>query len=118
MGKRFYTAWAYGTLIVDAYLALASVATRAAPQVRHYLPPYNWVPVSVAGHFLMLLVATWTAILALGCLRADSEQRESPHATGVLWFVLVLAFIWLLFLFFFLPPLLKDLVWKLLLWRP
>jgi hypothetical protein len=90
MRRRFYPAVAYGTLVVDAYLALASVATKATPREGHrYLPPFGFVVASEASRFLVLLVATWTAILALGCLSVSGEQRERPHAAAVLWFVLV-----------------------------
>jgi hypothetical protein len=96
MRRRFYPAVAYGTLVVDAYLALASVATRATPREGHrYLPPFGWVGASDASRFLVVVVATWTAILALGCLRASGEQRERPHSAAVLWFVVVLAVVWL-----------------------
>jgi hypothetical protein len=113
MRRTFYTAVAYGTLVVDAYLALASVATKAIPREgRRYLPPFGFVGVSEASRFLVLLVATWTAILALGCLRASGEQRERSHSAGVLWFVLVLAVIWLLLML----PLLVELLWEWFVW--
>jgi hypothetical protein len=113
MPTRFYTAVAYGTLVVDAYLALASVATKAIPREGHrYLPPFGLVGVSEASRFLVLLVATWTAILALGCLRASGEQRERPHAAAVLWFVLVLAVSWLLLML----PVLVELLWEWFVW--
>ena len=113
MRKRFYPAVAYGTLVVDAYLALASVATKATPREGHrYLPPFGFVGASEASRFLVLLVATWTAILALGCLSVSGEQRERPHAAAVLWFVLVLAVVWL----FLVLPLLFELVREWLIW--
>jgi hypothetical protein len=113
MRRRFYTAVAYGTLVVDAYLALASVATKATPREGHrYLPPFGFVVASEASRFLVLLVATWTAILALGCLSVSGEQRERPHSAAVLWFVLVLAVVWL----FFVLPLLVELVWRWFIW--
>jgi hypothetical protein len=75
MRTRFYTAVAYGTLALDAYLALACVATRAIPRDGHrYLPPFGFVGASEASRFVVLSVATWTAILALGCLREGGEQ--------------------------------------------
>ncbi len=113
MRTRFYTAVAYGTLVADAYLALASVATKAMPREgHHYLPPFGWVGVSEVSRILVLFVATWTAILALGCLAASSGPRESPHGGAILWFVLVLGVIWLLVLL----PLLIDLLWGWFVW--
>ncbi len=113
MRTTFYTAAAYGTLVVDAYLALASVATKALPREGHrFLPPFGFVGASQASRFVVLLVATWTAILALGCLKASDEKRQRPHSAAVLWFLLVLALIWLLFVL----PLLADLVWEWLVW--
>jgi hypothetical protein len=111
--SKFYPAVAYGTLVVDAYLALAAVATRATPrEVHRYLPPFGLVGESEASRFLVLLVATWTAILALGCLRASDEHRERPHAAAVLWFVLVLAVVWLALVL----PWLVGLFWQWFLW--
>jgi hypothetical protein len=113
MRRRFYLAVAYGTLVVDAYLALASVATKAIPREGHcYLPPFGFVVASEASRFLVLLVATWTAILALGCLSVSGDQRERPHSAAVLWFVLVLVVVWL----FFVLPLLVELFWQWFIW--
>jgi hypothetical protein len=113
MRRRFYAAVAYGTLVVDAYLALASVASKATPREGHrYLPPFGWVGASEASRFLVLVVATWTAILALGCLRAGGEQREGPHSAAVLWFVVVLAVVWLSLVL----PWLVELFWGWLIW--
>lgn len=98
MRTTFYTTAAYGTLLADAYLALASVATRMIhPEYQRYLPPFG-DDVSEGSRILVLLVATWTAVLAVGCLRAGRTEAEGWHAPGVLWFVLVLAVIWLVFL--------------------
>jgi hypothetical protein len=113
MRSRFYSVAAYGTLVADAYLALASVATRATPREGHrYLPPFGFVGASEGSRFLVLAVATWTAILALGCLRGSGEHRERPHAAAVLWFVLVLAVVWVVLVL----PLLVELVWGWLIW--
>ena len=109
MRLTIYTILAYGTLLADAYLALASVATRAMhPEYQRYLPPFGDA-VSEGSRILVLLVATWTAVLALGCLRAGRTEAERSHAPGVLWFVLVLAVIWLVIL----APLIVDLSWDL-----
>lgn len=111
----FYTSVAYGTLVVDAYLALACAAIRALPREGHqYLPPFGWIGASEAGRILVLSVATWTAILALGCLRATDAQHERSHAAAVLWVALVLAMTWLLVL----VPLITELLRELLVWGP
>ena len=96
MRSKFYTALSYGTLVVDAYLALALTATRMMKRgYTSHLPPFGSEGVSEGTRFLVLLIATWTAVLAIGCLRANSAQAESPHAPGTVWFVLVLAIVWL-----------------------
>ena len=59
-----------------------------------------------------MLVATWTAILAFGCLRAGDEQRERPQAAAVLWFGLVLVLVWL----FLVLPLLIALAREWFIW--
>ena len=101
MRTTFYTAAAYGTLLADAYLALASIATRMMrPEYQRYLPPFGG-GASEGSRILVLLVATWTAVLALGCLRTGRAEAKDSHASGVLWFVLVLVLIWLVIL---LPP--------------
>lgn len=72
MRTRFFLAVSYVTLIVDAYLVLASIATKMMKsQYTYYLPPFG----SEAGHELsrgmVLLVATWTAVLSLGCINGS-----------------------------------------------
>lgn len=98
MATKFFTAAAYVTLVVDAYLALASIATRMMPRdFQHYLPPFG-DGASEGFRTLVLLVATWTSVLALGCLHAARSETNNPHAAGVVWFLLLIVLIWLIVL--------------------
>ena len=107
MRNTFHTALAYGTLFVDAYLALVSVATRMMKgPFASSLLPVDSGDISERTRFFILLVATWTAALAIGSLRSNRDQAESPHAPGTLWFILVLATVWIVYLT---PPLIEVL---------
>lgn len=79
------------------------------PEYSRYLPPFGSEGVGQPSHFVVLCIATWTAILAAGCLRANNAAREREHAPGSLWFILVLAIVWLVYLI----PLLVDFLWNL-----
>jgi hypothetical protein len=92
MRISFSTVLAYGTLVVDGYLALASIATKMMSQ--KCLPPFGMVGDSHPSRVLVLLVATWTAALAIVCLRAGHAQTNRRSPAGVIWFVLLLAIIW------------------------
>ena len=108
--RGFFLVVGYGTLIVDVYLVLASIAARMMKaQYRGYLPPFGSEAGAEPTRFMVLLVATWTAILAIGCLRANHAQPEGTRASGTLWFVAVLALVWLVYL----TPVLIDVLWKL-----
>ena len=99
MQTKFYLMVGYGTLILDVYLVLASVATKMMnTQYRHLLPPFGSNGGAEPSRLIVLFVATWTAILAMGCLRANTVQSEGGSAPGTLWFVLVLALVWLVYL--------------------
>ena len=92
----FFSVVGYGALVVDAYLVLASIAARMMKaEYLAYLPPFGAVEPS---RFVVLLVATWTAVLAIGCLSANDAPSGRRSAPGVLWFVLVLAVAWLVYL--------------------
>jgi hypothetical protein len=91
MPTKFFTVAAYGTLVIDVYLALAAVATKV--DVRH-LPPFGAERVTDGLRFLVLIVATWTATLAIGCLRAGRGPATTQPAS-VFWFVLVLGLVWI-----------------------
>ena len=106
MSTTFFKVAAYGTLVVDAYLALAAVATRV--DVRD-LPPFGSEPVTDCTRLVVLLVATWTAILAVGCLGTGTGRSERTQTPVVFWFVLVLGLVWLGFLL----PWLTDTFWRL-----
>ena len=96
MRTKFHLVVGYGTLVVDVYLALASIATKMMkPQYGGYLPPFSSEGVTEPSRFMVLLVATWTAILAMGYLKANHVKSDGAPAPGTTWFVLVLAMLWL-----------------------
>lgn len=106
MRTKFYLVLEYGTLVVDVYLALASIASKMMKQeYRHYLPPFGSEGVAEPSRFMVLLVANWTGILAMACLKASTVQPERAPTPGALWFVLVLSIVWLVYL----TPVLRDL---------
>lgn len=77
MSRTVFRAAAYGTLFVDAYLALACVATEMMPrEYRYYLPPFGFAGVAATSKLLILIVVAWTAFLAAGCL---SEPNRRLH---------------------------------------
>jgi len=45
-----------------------------------------------------MLVATWTALLAFGCLTRAGTDEEQPARIGLFWFTLVLVLAWLVYL--------------------
>ena len=66
----FFTFFAYATLLLDTYLVLASVATRMMKDTyTSYLPPFGSVENTERVRFFILIVAAWTAALAIGCLK-------------------------------------------------
>jgi hypothetical protein len=96
MRTTFYKVVAYSTLFVDAYLALALVATAAMPRpYHHYLPPFGLEGVAAAPRILVLLVVTWTAFLAVGCLGANNRQLQGIELIVVFWVLLLLVIVWL-----------------------
>lgn len=108
--RKFFSVVGYGTLVVDVYLVLASIAAQMMEaQYRAYLPPFGSADFEEPSRFIVLLVATWTAVLAMGCLKANDAQSVTGSAPGVHWFVLVLAVVWLVYL----TPLLLELSWNL-----
>jgi len=77
MQRRVFKVAAYATLFVDAYLALASVATWMMPRAYHYyLPPFGFTEISLTANLLMLIVIAWTALLAVGCLTEQSKGLQ------------------------------------------
>ena len=106
MRQKFYNVVAYGTLIVDAYLVLASIAIRMMKtQYRHYLPPFDSEGDVEPSRFIVLVVATWTAFLAIGCLKSANVKSEGAAAAGIVPFILLLIIVWLVYL----TPILRDL---------
>jgi hypothetical protein len=89
--SKTYVVLAYSILVVDAYLALAALATRAGVQ---NLPPFGIGRVSDSSRFYAMTVATWTAVLAFGCLRRASTDEEQPARIGLYWCILVLVLAW------------------------
>lgn len=97
MRMKFYTVLVYGTLFVDAYLVLASLAARMMQaQYRTYLSPFGSDGVSNPQHIPVLMIATWTAVLAIGCLKTQSSQTDNTGTPGTVWFIVVLSTVWLI----------------------
>lgn len=95
MQTKFFLAIGFGTLIIDAYLVLASIATKMMKrEYSGYLLPFGSEG-DAPSRFIVLLIATWTAILAIGCIRSSNTKSEKSSAPGILWFVVVLAIVWL-----------------------
>jgi hypothetical protein len=110
MQTKFFLAVGYGTLVFDAYLVLASIATKMMKaEYSGYLMPFGAGGAAEPSRFMVLLVATWTAVLAMGCLGANYSQSERTRAAGTLWFVAVLAIVWLVYL----TPVVIDVSWSL-----
>jgi len=104
-----FTIAAYVTLLADAYLVLASLASRMMQEAyASYLLPFSGDNNSDETHFLVLIVATWTAILAVGCLSSRRTSSQGNHSAAVVWFFLVLAVPWL---FILIPTILNTLNW-------
>lgn len=102
--KSFYTLFAFATLFVDAYLVLAAVANKMIGGTGSTsLPPFGQEVASEETRLMVLSLATWTAVLAVGCLykghapsaQAASEQRGMA---GVVWFVILLLVVWAAYL--------------------
>jgi len=107
MRTKIYLVMGYGTLIADAYLVLASIATRMMQaEYSHLLPPFgSFNQGNELSRVIVLVIATWTAILAMGCLAAARHKSKDAPAPGSLWFVVVLVLAWLSYL----TPALKTL---------
>ena len=100
---------AYVTLLADAYLVLASLASRMMKNASaSYLLPFNGGKNSEETHLMVLIIATWTAVLAVGCLSPRRRSSNDNYAAAVVWVVLVLAVPWLLIL---IPTTLNTLHW-------
>ncbi len=105
-----WTMLAYGTSLVDAYLALASVASRMMENTSSsYLPPINSEANTEGTRFFTLMVATCTAAIALGCLWMCRPPTDGIHAAGAAWFVALCSTTWLTYLSPFATGILKHL---------
>jgi hypothetical protein len=104
-----FTIAAYVTLLADAYLVLASLASRMMQEAyASYLLPFSGDKNSDEPHFMVLIIATWTAVLAMGCLSSRRRSSEDNYSAAVVWIVLVLAIPWL---FVLIPTTLTTLNW-------
>jgi hypothetical protein len=73
--KQFCRITAYITLLLDAYLLLASVATmNMKTQYHAYLPPFSLRSVEALPRALIVLVVGWTALLAVACLLLTNRR--------------------------------------------
>jgi hypothetical protein len=69
---------AWLTLFVDAYLALALLATRQIwPSYRWALPPYGLEGLRSTPAPVVLCVLAWTAFLAVGCLSGRGRHQDN-----------------------------------------
>jgi hypothetical protein len=104
-----FTIAAYVTLLADAYLVLASLASRMMKEpYASYLLPFSGDKNSDAIHLMILIIATWTAVLAVGCLSSRRGSSNDNYSVAVVWIVLVLAIPWL---FVLIPATLTTLNW-------
>ena len=94
-----WTILAHATLLVDAYLVLASIASQMMKNTyRTYLPPFDRVDNIEGARLFTLIVATWTAVLAMGCLKMRRVPSDSAYSAGIVWVVLLLSVVWLMYL--------------------
>lgn len=113
-----FTIAAYVTLLADTYLVLASLASRMMKEAyASYLLPFSGDKNSDETHLMILIIATWTAVLAVGCLSSRRRSSNDNYSAAVVWIVLVLAIPWL---FVLIPTTLTTLNWakQLLLYGP
>lgn len=104
-----FTIAAYVTLLADAYLVLASLASRMMRNAyTSYLLPFSTDKNSDGTHLMVLIIATSTAVLAVGCLSSRRRSSNDNYAAAVVWIVLVLAVPWL---FVLIPTTLNTLNW-------
>lgn len=86
-----FTIAAYVTLLADAYLVLASLASRMMQEAyASYLLPFSGDNNSDETHFLVLIVATWTAILAVDACRHVARLLKAiilRQLSGSFWYL-------------------------------
>jgi hypothetical protein len=104
-----FTIAAYVTLLADAYLVLASLASRMMQEAyASYLLPFSGDKNSDETHLTVLIIATWTSVLAVGCLWSRRRSSNDNYSAAVVWIVLVLTIPWL---FVLIPTTLTTLNW-------
>ena len=102
-----FTIAAYVTLFADAYLVLASLASKMMQNVSaSYLLPFHSEENPGETHVIVLVVATWTSVLAVGCLSSRQRDSHDNWLAGVVWIGVVLAIPWL----FVLMPMASNIV--------
>ncbi len=75
---------AIATLLADAYLILALLATqRMKPEYHHYLPPFGTEAARPIPRAAWLVLVSWTAILAVGSLKAATVPRPSRKDAAI-----------------------------------
>lgn len=76
---RLFHILALVTLLADAYVPLALIATRKMkPAYHHYLPPFDRAEIQAIPDLAWLLLVIWTVALAVGCL----WPRRGSFGTG------------------------------------
>lgn len=93
------TITAYVTLFADTYLVLASLAGKMmkATYTAHLLP-FIGDKDPDETHLMVLIIATWTAALAVGCLSSRRRSSNDNYPAALAWIVPVLAIPWLFIL--------------------
>ncbi len=96
MRSKFYTILGFGTLLIDTYLVLTSIASRMMnAEYREHLPLFGPESDLASSPFMVLIIATWTALLAIGCIRADRKTPEDSNTPALIPFVLILGLVWI-----------------------
>ncbi|MFP6765862.1 MAG: hypothetical protein VB858_19685 [Planctomycetaceae bacterium] len=91
-----FTIAAYVTLLADTYLVLASLASRMMKEAySSYLLPFSGDRNPDETDLMVLIIATWTAVPAVGCLSSRRRSSNDNVSAAVVWIVLVLAIPWL-----------------------
>ena len=104
-----FTIAAYVTLLADTYLVLASLASRMMKEAySSYLLPFSGDRNPDKTDLMVLIIATWTAVLVVGCLSSRRRSSNDNYSAAVVWIVLVLAIPWL---FVLIPTTLTTLNW-------
>ena len=77
--KIIFRGAGYLTLLIDAYLLLAMVATsRMKVEYHQWLPPFGFEFAASMPRIVYIWLVAWTGFLALGCLYA-TKVRATPE---------------------------------------